>query len=684
MKFLQTVMAAMVFTVMLMSTPANADDGALSTIDPDYFTVKPEWQADPAVAWATPLAGGPLRTVVIGAVSTGSELAQLARRLEMDAEVVVVKPTIGLPEGVIGYPLLSEGHYNNVKGFSHVDMTAKLLAALQADCELILIGNVDWSILPDEVQKRIATKVTEGAGLVLAHQSSESVDFWRKRLTDPAVKPIAPSTLPLAQVRERIIKELPEAAREADGRLAGDWGKGRVVLLQWAAPSDTAIGLIPLIEHAFTGLWPLCESTRDGWSYEYELAAVIDSALWAAGRDGPSRLTAISVPESATTEDEFTVTASIDLPSGVSNDFKLVWQVRGTSNEVVRQGELAVSAADDTVELSMEPLAPAGVYGIDLRLMRDGAVVDFAGAVVQTTSGWSIAELKLEAAKGMPGETIRGGLRLNGSFSAADSVRLEVIDPWDRLLTAQVFKIDAAGEVAFTLEPIESLSGHNEVRATLLVDQQEVDRAATGYIVDRRDITRDDYQFVAWHTLPADYLAAERVAQLNTIGFDVLYHPHYYEYPTEYLRRGSWATARGGLTVAPYIWRDYAYAKQDVRDLHRDPCLSSPAYHAAMRQRLTPYVQLASEFAAPHASLGDEPYLVHFWDGVDGRDVCFAPDCVASLRKYLQDKYASIESLNEAWGTGFEGWPQVEPMIYQDAVAHGNLSPWIDHRQHMT
>ena len=56
---------------------------------------------------------------------------------------------------------------------------------------------------------------------------------------------------------------------------------------------------------------------------------------------------------------------------------------------------------------------------------------------------------------------------------------------------------------------------------------------------------------------------------------------------------------------------------------------------------------------------------------------------LAGFRRWLQNEYRSLESLNETWGTTFGNWDDVLPMTTEQAQKHGNFAPWADHREYM-
>ena len=108
--------------------------------------------AAPAVQWYKPLAGGPLKLLVILAEDNASEVDELAKRLDMVANVIQT-PTRDAWH-------LAPSESANVASLpnKHLGLTNKY------DC--ILIGKVAWDVIPNGERELIIKHVELGAGLV--------------------------------------------------------------------------------------------------------------------------------------------------------------------------------------------------------------------------------------------------------------------------------------------------------------------------------------------------------------------------------------------------------------------------------------------------------------------------------------------------------------------------------------
>jgi beta-galactosidase len=113
---------------------------------------------------------------------------------------------------------------------------------------------------------------------------------------------------------------------------------------------------------------------------------------------------------------------------------------------------------------------------------------------------------------------------------------------------------------------------------------------------------------------------------------------------------------------------------------------SSPGYcrdHAGVRAADNAfYSALARRVRGHPAFLGwdlwSEPHVINWanptW--IQNPEFCFCPSTVARFRKWLQGKYGSIESLNEAWYRRFAAWEEVQPSRMSTILSYTDYIDW--------
>ena len=130
------------------------------TRGPGYFDVDTGY-VTPHVAWAKPLAGGPVRVLVIGPRFGQRESVELMQRLSAECDVVMTHSA-------------REFGYDNVVGADATSTAQRLKERLAKTYDAIVVGNVDWAMFPDDVLKMLLEKVLRGTGIVVAVEAERA------------------------------------------------------------------------------------------------------------------------------------------------------------------------------------------------------------------------------------------------------------------------------------------------------------------------------------------------------------------------------------------------------------------------------------------------------------------------------------------------------------------------------
>ena len=99
------------------------------------------------VAWATPLEGGPIRALFIAPRFTLRDVGELALRLDLKYEIAPVSDAhhLGSEQSQQPRPTVPQGD------FTKEEAAERLRARLAENYDLLVIGNLDLSVLPDDV-----------------------------------------------------------------------------------------------------------------------------------------------------------------------------------------------------------------------------------------------------------------------------------------------------------------------------------------------------------------------------------------------------------------------------------------------------------------------------------------------------------------------------------------------------
>ena len=112
--------------------------------------------------WLKPAAFAPPRVLFITHRNAMREVVELAQRLDMQYKVFACEKTNQFGETGIGV----DCSWKLIQGNSAEELTERLRKDLAADWDVIVLGNINWSILPLDCRYEILKKVKAGTGLV--------------------------------------------------------------------------------------------------------------------------------------------------------------------------------------------------------------------------------------------------------------------------------------------------------------------------------------------------------------------------------------------------------------------------------------------------------------------------------------------------------------------------------------
>jgi hypothetical protein len=290
---------------------------------------------------------------------------------------------------------------------------------------------------------------------------------------------------------------------------------------------------------------------------------------------------------------------------------------------------------------------------------------------------------------------------------------IEWKDAVGRVVIRQHLPLDLANapKVAFSLDLGRAVTTKNELAVHLSLDRAEqagaplhYENAATGsFIASPTARPWSDYQIIMWQLQTAPgYAALKRLGITAgmvevdrndassirvTDNLDALLSndlPWYVEnIATDfYSSYHRWSRDR------PVNWR-FLETKQrywanpvDIAALSRVPSLSDPDWLNAIEGRLRQDVRELRRYRPLYYNLGDETGIA---DLTAVWDFDFSDPSLAAFRHWLQERYRTMASLNEEWGTEFTAWNQVMPLTTRQIMRHAddNFAAWADFKEFM-
>lgn len=108
-------------------------------------------------------------------------------------------------------------------------------------------------------------------------------------------------------------------------------------------------------------------------------------------------------------------------------------------------------------------------------------------------------------------------------------------------------------------------------------------------------------------------------------------------------------------------------------------CVDHPGVREAITDFFTETARIASSFTNLYGwDLWSEPHIIQWgaprW--IPGAQYCYCPYTQNRFRKWLMDKYGSLEKLNEAWYRTFESWDEVEPPRFNTILSYTDFIDW--------
>lgn len=648
----------------LVTTGHARHDGAyLRDLTMDFQTASLPWCLNPA--------GGKPRVLFVIPRQGGRDVVELAQRLGLDFEAFAMfhSSLLAFPPG--------EPWEASVEGTSPAEKTQELLAKLDKDYDLIVLGNASLDVLPPEAQFKILAKVSAGAGLLQVYPINTQLKALFATKSDGVAEILA--LAPLAGLPERARKVPP-----ADLLKTYRFGKGRIAAIDYRANHGTY----------YSGQSLACVNTYSPrWDFELEntMALLIRAALWAAGRESAPSVSCAALASAPTFERgarslEFAVDAGF--PAGGALEVR----VRDADNRVVKSGTLAVAARPSTLPFEL-PVLPAGDYSLDL-VVREAAAGDTARIFDCGALSFGVAspvgKLVLGTADGAESykenAPFEATLQVEKPLAAEATVVFELRDsPHGRVWFRQGVPLKA-GETAARLAvkdyPLPTIAG----LLTCRVDgaDGEIARAWKYLFFPKRKL--DDFILMCWGGVPEHHAPVYAARLVDRLGWRCGLNPPspaaarlgaiFNQRQVSYIARVG---LRGGKEHPDWTWglSDWgmsAEEKKRLEQLQGDHSIYNPAAREWWRRIVARAADVAP-FGPAFYNLGDENFFSY--------DSGFSPSEQRAFTEFLQSRYGTIARLNEEWGSDFADFGQVKHLTLAEAKQAGNFAAWFDHRRFM-
>lgn len=621
----------------------------------------------PHVKWARPYAEGEIRALVMAPMWSQRETVELAQRLSLDY-------TAWMSETFreMNAPAASDQAFAFFQPPPAV-VHQHLRRCLAGEYDVIIVGKLDWAMLPGPRRLQLLEKVSEGTGLVYVGPPADNreleIVFGGGQATQG--RDFIADALPLAALpafRDRNPQDIVKTSM---------FGQGRVVVLDYgeALPEKSGEGLPCL-----TPQWDMSDS-KQGWvgpdetpeielvPYEYYQALVARAVLWAAGRTprvGVARIGLAQVVQWPPSSNLAQVILSGEAGGATC---RAVVRSRRDQDRVY---DIAPRPAEARTALPL-PDTPAGDYLLDVWLTAaDGAaVMDWRSTAFSVVADVTIDRMTIEGRPHEAGDAIRGHAVLSRALQDDERLTAELWDNHGRKVHESRPRVTGT-EIGFTFDGFQPLSRLHRARLVLTRGTVEMVVAEATFPIRPR-AGRDEFNEVTWAGAENQFLTFAMLRKLATqdqsTAIDVGWRG----------ATNARNVAAANLAALPYTARFGCFGSYKDHIIPATAgaygCMSSPLTLQAVDE----WGATSSDIYGPYGPLawthGDETY--HASDP----NVCWCETCLAALREYLREVYPDLAALNAEWGAAHADWSEVTPITYEQAVETGNYAPWIEHRR---
>ena len=587
----------------------------------------------PHTKWAKPLYSGPVKVLIISPVFSQRETLELAQRLDMDYTQIPV-------------PLMAGSTIVQFRP----QVWSYLRKRLAENYEVIIVGGLRWTFLPEDIRETILARVREGAGLLFVDPQGLDRNlfeiFEKGKINQPDIH--LADSIPFRKLPT--FAKFNSASEFAQRRLsASRLGKGKIYFLRYpSGRGGRPFYLTPTGAAQFI-------------HYDYYLSLIARVILKLANRQ-PEEIISLRVEG-----DKVKIVLK-----GKNKGLELLLRIRNERGELEKEVSTKASRRETTLPL---PHLPAGTHFLDLFLKQGEKIIDWRSTFLKIPAPYKI-EIALSKENYLPGEKIEGSIHVSPRPEGVLKITLE--DSLHRVISRH--KVPVKEKVNFSFPSFQPLTVLHKIRVELYQEEKLIMDKETAFPVKFQPHHPDDFFFIMWGSGSRHFLENYTLNLARDSGVDSVL-------TTVLDRKTLEKMASRQLTPFPYIWQMHAYGKRVcsccAQGPVRSPCLSDPAYRKEMERVLTRRTKVVSPFAPLGYGLGDENQLSH-WGA--NYDFCFSPHCLNSLRAFLKKEYGSLEALNQGWETDFSEWEEVRPTRLAELRKRReerNFSSWIDHRLHM-
>lgn len=654
--------------ITLPAYPMWIQEPAFSELRPDVVT-----QHTP---WARPYAGRPLKLVVIAPRWTQRATLELQQRFDFDAVAVMTEFSTSWGD-------TKASHYTWDPYTTAELLTERALAALRAHRrpDVIVIGHMDCTVIPEAVEQALLDTVGAGAGLAILNPLALSQRL-RERFESCSTTPPDGVTAVVdgipAQAMPPIEPQSPRQLIDKGLYFRDQPGSGRIVVADYAERLQTT----PVVDLGSDGVnWCAPEINANCYlsppdvyrdervrdiHYDYYCSLTGRCILWAARALPDTRLSGWhDLVDTVDTSNSGIVLGTLQVCCRDTCPDRVVAQlaIRRLDSEVVHSAAVEIPS-DGHVAITAPPLPTGGFYADVILRDAKGRTLDWGTHFFESASGVEINAIKMEHKSYALDQTVPAIIELNGDLDRAE-LRAEIVDTHGRLLWQD--SSPAREHTAFAADVSQALTIQCRLRTTVRRAGRLLATRTHRILVRQPLLEPDRFAYGAWASANYSFVRRHAAAVLADQGV------------TTGIFGGEmdeWAALN--IRPSPYTTRYYPDNLDAGGLMVRDPCLTDPDFLRQETARLKQQAEKYRHYSPTAYSLGDDQAMMLTY-----QDACVSPTCLAAFREYLAEQYGRVAALNASWDTTYTSFKEARPIAFDGARSTQRYPAWADHRMYM-
>ncbi len=605
----------------------------------------------PHIPWAKPLAGGPIKALVVVPANGARDVWDLAECLSIEPTVFNVQDASGQfgTRNVFGTASIAYW------GFQYQEQLKKVRSLFDRRYDLIILANVCLSSMPPEIAYQISEQVTAGAGLVMTNANlgdpllealytKESLSADAMELLQPLPFGGLEAAVPWKEGQSSAAALTPVKPYDLRGKFkAYSVKKGRFISLQFPF-EGVSLGAYAAVPSLIPGV---CVNMGNRWQEDYHYATVAKACLWAAKREPFVKIASIS-PQG----EELALGQALAISVKLANNGpvftgSLVCELRdAVTNEVLASTpqEVKTVGPETTITVNSEAVPVAKTFIIVRLLDAKSGVVDFGCGYVRFKSETALW-LKLDKESFDSPEQIKGTIELQPEAKPC-AVRLEARDSQGRMWEKAIVEAKA-GATPFALPSSRIPLIVNGIRAVAQRDGKPVGSADAFFTIRQpREpyyVTVSDEPWPTWHTMRR----FERV----------------YEWGGDGIRNHKPSVNEAIVTALA-------------------GCDMNPGRpHVPGPESLDPkFVSGLEETGRKNSELY-RPYNQAMYNTTDdcGPNAGFVPTAFPLFVEFLKKMYPDAQALNAEWSTEYKDFADIPQDFVKESIGKARTPVWSDY-----